>query len=126
MGGVILKIKDISESLVKSNNISSLGNNVYDMPALWFDNNIIKLIDQRILPNKFEIFEAKDYNDVAFVIKDMVIRGAPAIGAMAAYGMAQAAHQNQDLNQVSKVLKSTRPTAFDLFYAVDYMNRSLS
>jgi translation initiation factor eIF-2B subunit alpha/methylthioribose-1-phosphate isomerase len=125
MGGVILKIKDISDNLVKGNNISSLGNNIFEMPALWYDNEIIKLIDQRILPNKFEIFEAKDYNDVAFVIKDMVIRGAPAIGAMAAYGMAQAANQNHDMEEVSKVLKSTRPTAFDLFYAVDFMNRSL-
>ncbi|MCK5560296.1 MAG: S-methyl-5-thioribose-1-phosphate isomerase [Thermoplasmata archaeon] len=96
------------------------------MPAIWFEDNIIKLIDQRILPTRFELFEAKDYTEVAFAIREMVIRGAPAIGAMAAYGVAQAAIQSRDLGSVSKTFKSTRPTAFDLFYAVDYMNKEIT
>jgi translation initiation factor eIF-2B subunit alpha/methylthioribose-1-phosphate isomerase len=96
------------------------------MPAIWFEDDIIKLIDQRILPTKFELFEAKDYSEVAFAIREMVIRGAPAIGAMAAYGVAQAASQSQDLDSVLKTFKSTRPTAYDLFYAVDYMRKEIT
>jgi translation initiation factor eIF-2B subunit alpha/methylthioribose-1-phosphate isomerase len=121
-----MKIKNIPDNIVIGNNISSKINDVHDIPAVWYENYIIKLIDQRHLPDKFEIYEAKDYNDVAFVIKDMVIRGAPAIGAMAAYGLAQAAAQNQDLKMVAKILKDTRPTAFDLFYAVDYMLNAIA
>ncbi len=56
----------------------------------------------------------------------MVIRGAPAIGAMAAYGIAQAATQGFDLQTVSGALKATRPTAFDLFFAIDYMLKSIN
>jgi translation initiation factor eIF-2B subunit alpha/methylthioribose-1-phosphate isomerase len=94
----------------------------FEIPAIWYEeNNDIKLIDQRVLPHTFTLFSAKDYNDVAYVIKDMVIRGSPAIGAMAAYGMAQAAEQKQDLDNVASILKSTRPTAYDLFYAVDHL-----
>ncbi len=118
-----MKIKNIPNDLVDGEFIKSLDNNVYDMPALWFENNVIKLIDQRYLPNKFEIFEANDYTEVASAIRDMVIRGAPAIGAMAAYGIAQAMNQHKDLERVSKTLLQTRPTAFDLFFAVDYMKR---
>ena len=91
------------------------------MPSLWYEDNIINLIDQRLLPSKFEIYTAKHYHDVAFVINDMLVRGAPAIGATAAYGIAQAAVQKQNLKEVAEFLKSTRPTAFDLFYAVDHM-----
>ena len=121
-----MKIKNLPPNLVNGNAITSLGDDIYDMPAVWFEDNIIKLIDQRVLPNRFEIFEVKDYQDVAYAIKDMVIRGAPAIGAMAAYGIAQAAIQNQDLKTVSETLISTRPTAFDLFFAVEHMNTAIS
>lgn len=124
-----MKIKNVPlavASLITGKGITRLGESEYDMPAVWFDGDVIKLMDQRILPNKFEIFQAKNYEDVAFCIREMVIRGAPAIGAMAAYGMAQAAIQNKDLESVSKALLQTRPTAYDLFYAVDYMNSALS
>lgn len=121
-----MKIKNVPSGLVSGQFIKSLGDNVYNMPAIWFEDDIIKLIDQRILPTKFELFEAKDYTEVAFAIREMVIRGAPAIGAMAAYGVAQAAIQSQDLDSVSKTLKSTRPTAYDLFYAVDYMRKEIT
>ncbi len=120
-----MKIKNIPPEIINGNNISPIEENVFDLPAIWFEDNIIKLIDQRFLPNKFEIFQAKNYLDVAFTIRDMVIRGAPAIGAMAAYGYAQAAIQAQDLESVSNTLITTRPTAYDLFYAVDYMKQAL-
>jgi translation initiation factor eIF-2B subunit alpha/methylthioribose-1-phosphate isomerase len=124
-----VKIKDVPLSvagLITGEGITRLGESEFDMPAVWFEDGVIKLMDQRILPNKFEIFQAKNYEDVAFCIREMVIRGAPAIGAMAAYGMAQAAIQNKDMASVSKALIKTRPTAYDLFYAVDYMNSALA
>ncbi len=58
-----------------------------DCRALWFEGNVVKFIDQRKLPYKIEIFTAKTIDDIVFAIKDMVVRGAPAIGAAAVYGM---------------------------------------
>jgi translation initiation factor eIF-2B subunit alpha/methylthioribose-1-phosphate isomerase len=88
--------------------------------ALWFENNTVKFIDQRKLPYEFKIFTAKNVNDIAFVIKDMIVRGAPAIGAAAAYGMALGAN---NIQETANILRKTRPTANDLFYAIDYMTR---
>jgi len=96
-----------------------------EMRALWMEDDKIKFIDQRKLPEKIEIFEAKNYNDVAFAIKDMVVRGAPAIGVSAAYGIAQAYMQRKDLKTVADVLSKTRPTAYDLFYAIEFMMRAV-
>jgi translation initiation factor eIF-2B subunit alpha/methylthioribose-1-phosphate isomerase len=84
--------------------------------SVWYDKGV-KLIDQRKLPDTLEIFTAHSIQDVCFAIKDMVVRGAPAIGATAAYGMILA--ENPPLGV--KKLKETRPTAHDLFYALDYM-----
>lgn len=86
--------------------------------SLWREGDTIKFIDQRKLPYSFEIFTAKTVDDVAFAIKEMVVRGAPAIGAAAAYGMALG---KKNLQKSSELLKSTRPTAHDLFFAVEYM-----
>jgi translation initiation factor eIF-2B subunit alpha/methylthioribose-1-phosphate isomerase len=130
-----LRVKSIPEEVIRITKFRKSAEGFYDIPAIWYENsndklendienynnNIIKLIDQRVLPHTFKLYEAKDFNDVAYVIKDMVIRGAPAIGAIAAYGIAQAATQHQDLQHVAEIFKATRPTAFDLFYAVDHM-----
>jgi len=89
-----------------------------DYKALWRENHTIKFIDQRILPHHFEFFTATTVEDIAFAISDMVVRGAPAIGAAAVYGMAIG---QKELEASADLLKSTRPTAFDLFYAVDFM-----
>jgi translation initiation factor eIF-2B subunit alpha/methylthioribose-1-phosphate isomerase len=89
-----------------------------DRRALWFKNGKIEFIDQRKLPYKLEIFTAKTVEDCAFAIKDMVVRGAPAIGAAAAYGMVLGI---KDIENTVDVLRKTRPTAYDLFYAIDYM-----
>ena len=57
--------------------------------VFWdYDNNTVKLIDQRLLPFEFVIVEFKDYRDIARAISEMYVRGAPAIGATAAFGMA--------------------------------------
>ena len=86
--------------------------------ALWFEKGKIKLIDQRKLPYKLQYFTAETVDDCCYAIKEMVVRGAPAIGAAAAYGMILGI---DDLEKTAEKLKKTRPTAYDLFYAVDYM-----
>ncbi len=96
-------------------------NGIEDMKAVWMDGNEVKMIDQRVLPNELKYFTAEDYNDIKKSIKDMMVRGAPAIGVTAAYGIAQAAVQKKDLDEAEREIKSARPTAYDLFYAVDYM-----
>lgn len=90
--------------------------------ALWFEQDSVKFIDQRYLPYKLKIFSAKTVNELAFAIKNMVVRGAPAIGATAAYGMAIG---KNNLKETSEIIKKTRPTAHDLFFAVDYMIHSI-
>jgi translation initiation factor eIF-2B subunit alpha/methylthioribose-1-phosphate isomerase len=90
-----------------------------NVKAVWMEKGIIKMIDQRLLPHKFKIFTARNINDVIYTINEMVVRGAPAIGVTASYGLAQARIQGKDTNKAAKLLKNTRPTAYDLFYAVD-------
>jgi methylthioribose-1-phosphate isomerase len=89
-----------------------------DRRALWFEKGLLKFIDQRKLPYSFEIFTARTVDDCAFAIKDMVVRGAPAIGAAAVYGMVLGANNYE---KTAEKLRKTRPTAYDLFYAIDYM-----
>jgi methylthioribose-1-phosphate isomerase len=88
------------------------------------------MIDQRKLPLEFKVVEFADYRDVANAIKEMYIRGAPAIGAAAAFGMALAACQSQattpggllvDLDAAAEVIRDTRPTAVNLFWALERM-----
>jgi methylthioribose-1-phosphate isomerase len=94
----------------------------------WDPKGTVKMIDQRKLPLEFIVVEYDDYHDVARSIKDMYIRGAPAIGAAAAFGMALAAQQSQatsreglleDLEAAANVIRATRPTAVNLFWATD-------
>jgi methylthioribose-1-phosphate isomerase len=97
-----------------------------------YERNLVKMIDQRQLPSTFEIVEFKNYDGVAMAIRDMYIRGAPAIGAAAAFGMALAAQQSstyqpeallRDLEKAAEVLRSTRPTAVNLGWALERMLR---
>jgi methylthioribose-1-phosphate isomerase len=90
----------------------------------------VRMIDQTLLPHQTVILEYCDYRDVARAIKEMRVRGAPAIGATAAFGMALAARQSQakdraallaDLEEAGKILSATRPTAVNLFWAVRRM-----
>lgn len=90
--------------------------------ALNFKNNSLKIIDQRKLPFKYEIFTAKTVDDVVYAIKEMIVRGAPAIGVAAAYGMVLG---KEDLITSYNKLKISRPTAYDLFYALDYMLKNI-
>lgn len=92
-----------------------------DIRAVWFEDGRVMMIDQRRLPAGIVIVGFDDYLDVAEAIRNMTTRGAPSIGATAAYAMCIAALKGCDLDQASKDIKAARPTAYDLFYAVDYM-----
>ncbi len=97
----------------------------------WDDEKqVMKMIDQRILPREFKILSYDNYKDVAEAIQTMVVRGAPAIGVAAAYGMALAALKSKasstgelvnDLKSAAEVLKASRPTAVNLPWAVRRM-----
>jgi len=84
----------------------------------WKDNNLV-LIDQTKLPDELTYFTCKTYEDVIIAIKTMVVRGAPAIGVAAAFGMVLGELEGEDPEKVAKEIKSSRPTAVNLFWAVD-------
>lgn len=92
-----------------------------DLRAIWMDGDSVTVIDQRALPQKFKTIGIKTYAEMAEAISNMTVRGAPTIGAAAAYGMALAWKAGDDLDKAAKTIKATRPTAHDLFYAVDLM-----
>lgn len=90
----------------------------------------VEMLDQRLLPTEEKWLLLKTYDEVAKGIKDMVVRGAPAIGVSAAYGMALAATAfvgttvadlEEELDFAADVLGKTRPTAVNLFWAIDRM-----
>jgi len=98
------------------------------IPSIEWIENKVKMIDQTILPHKLEFLEFEDYRDVAKAIKIMNIRGAPAIGVAAAMAMALASIEFKDktkeefltsLKEAGELIKQTRPTAVNLFWAVD-------
>ena len=64
------------------------------MRTVSWQNNAVEMIDQRILPARFEVIAYRDYREVASAITTMVVRGAPAIGAAGAFGLALAAQQS--------------------------------
>jgi len=92
-----------------------------DLPAVWWDDGRVAAIDQTLLPNTVKIVRLKDYKQVAKAIETMVVRGAPTIGATAAYGIALAAVKGEPVKKAARALRATRPTAYDLFYAIDWM-----
>jgi methylthioribose-1-phosphate isomerase len=81
----------------------------------------VRLIDQRQLPLELSYFDCYETDDFVFAIKELVVRGAPAIGIAAAYGVALAAKRREDLKAAATSLKSSRPTAVNLAWAVDRM-----
>lgn len=94
----------------------------------WDDDlHQVRLIDQRLLPGELKYISYYDYRQVAAAIRDMVVRGAPAIGATAAFGLALAAQQSiakdrdtllSDLDQAAQILRQSRPTAVNLDWAL--------
>ena len=105
--------------------------NLNIIPVEWTDEGV-RMLDQRLLPTEERWLLLRTYNDVAAGIKDMVVRGAPAIGVSAAYGIALGAKQfvgtnvddlDDELDYICDVMGKTRPTAVNLFWAIDRMKR---
>ena len=97
--------------------------------TIWFDNNVVKIIDQTKLPHQFIIKDLKTVEDSINAIKTMEVRGAPLIGATAAYGLVLSIIEKNDLSFLKKSsedLISSRPTAINLKWAVDRMMKKLS
>jgi len=97
--------------------------------TVWLEGNAVNMIEQRMLPHKFEVVSFTTCAEVADSIKSMVIRGAGAIGAAAAYGMALGVAEAKDetgIENAANLIRSTRPTARDLFYGVDCVLNSIS
>ncbi len=95
----------------------------------------VLLVEQRLLPHRFKILATRDYRETAAAIRDMVVRGAGAIGATAAFGLAQGARAfrgrdldrfQRHLDQVYATLKAARPTAVDPVNAMDAVRRQLA
>lgn len=102
------------------------------IPVEWTDEGV-RMLDQRLLPTEEKWLMLRSYTDVADGIRDMVVRGAPAIGVSAAYGIALGAKQfvgtnvddlEDELEYICDVIGKTRPTAVNLFWAIDRMKRT--
>jgi len=97
--------------------------------TIWFENNVVKIIDQTKLPHKFIIKDLKTVKDAINAIKIMEVRGAPLIGATAAYGLVLSIIENNEksfLKKSAENLINSRPTAINLKWAVDRMIKKLS
>lgn len=101
-----------------------------EIKTIEFKDDRLYLIDQRKLPTEYEMFECKNFRDVDFAIHDMVVRGAPAIGATAAYGVVLAAKEFlglerdkffQEMDKALEQLNNSRPTAVNLMWAISKM-----
>ena len=109
-----------------NNNIDGKSSDLL-LTVSWKDSSVM-MIDQTKLPNKLMYVKCKDYKQVANAIKNLTIRGAPAIGVAAGLGLALAAMQSKartpselivDLEIAFRVLRATRPTAVNLFWALE-------
>jgi methylthioribose-1-phosphate isomerase len=102
-------------------NATSLGNTVQ---AIRWNNDAgeLQLLDQRILPHSVDYITFTNSFDTAKAITDMIVRGAPAIGITAAYGIALAAKNNENLETAYRQLAASRPTAVNLFWALERMS----
>ena len=97
--------------------------------TIWFENYVVKIIDQTKLPHQFIIKDLKTVKDAVNAIKIMEVRGAPLIGGTAAYGIALAVQENTDYEFLKKSaveLIQSRPTAINLKWAVDRMMKKLT
>ena len=92
-------------------------------PIRW-RGDALELLDQRQLPREEVYVTCRSASEVATAIRDMVVRGAPAIGVAAAFGMALAAQNGDDVPSAARRLRAARPTAVNLGWAIDRMLRS--
>lgn len=93
--------------------------------TLYWKDNKLYLLDQTLIPMEVQYVECLTYKDVIDAIQTMKVRGAPAIGVAAAYAMALAENEGIDLDVAAEEIKSSRPTAVNLFWAVDQVLKSV-
>lgn len=87
---------------------------------IWFEKDAVEFLDQRFLPEREDIFTARTVEKVSYAIREMVIRGAPAIGIAGVFGMALGVVTQRELEEAATILRKSRPTAYDLFYGIDW------
>ena len=100
-------------------------------PTVAWENGVVVMIDQRRLPAEESLLRCRDHHEVAAAIRDMAIRGAPAIGVAAALGLAlgasltraEGAALRAEWSDMCAALADTRPTAVNLFWAIERMRR---
>jgi len=101
------------------------------VPTVAWENGVVVMIDQRRLPAEESLLRCRDHHEVAAAIREMAIRGAPAIGVAAALGLAlgvrqtrsEAATLRAEWSDMCATLAATRPTAVNLFWAIERMRR---
>lgn len=93
-------------------------------PFYWKGDHLL-LLDQRKLPSQEVWLRLETCEEVAKAIKEMAVRGAPAIGCTAAYGFVLGVKKGENPQKVYETLKNTRPTAYNLFWALDRMVKAL-
>ncbi len=93
-------------------------------PILWVD-SALRLLDQRLLPQEVRYLDCRSAGDVAEAIHGMAVRGAPAIGIAAAYGLVLATREDKDgFERAAEVLAASRPTAVNLRWALERMRNT--
>jgi len=126
--GASLKITHLGHTPRSFNMKVKIRGKKEDFLALWREDHIVKMIDQRKLPHSLEVVTLKNHKETAQAIKTMVTRGAGSVGNAAAFAMAQAALEAEGkplkefieyINKAAETIKKTRPTAVNLFKAVD-------
>jgi len=104
------------------------------VPTVEWKDGVVRLLDQSLLPDKVEFVECRDYETVGIAIKELWVRGAPAIGITAAMGVALGAQSlktteydqfRKGVDEIADHLAATRPTAVNLFWAIDRMKRAV-
>ena len=95
-----------------------------DLRAVWWSDEGVRFVDQRLLPHALEFGLARDIEEVARAIEEMAVRGAPAIGVLAAYGLALAARRGEPLEPARARLLATRPTAVNLRTSLEIVRRA--
>ena len=104
------------------------------VPTVEWKESVVRILDQSLLPDRVEFVDCRDYETVGLAIKELWVRGAPAIGITAAMGVALGAQAvkaedydafRKDVWAIADYLAGTRPTAVNLFWAIDRMKRRL-
>jgi methylthioribose-1-phosphate isomerase len=106
--------------------MTTLPSNLDSIRAVQWQGDHLRLLDQRLLPAEERWIDCRDVQQVTQAIRDLAVRGAPAIGIAAAWGVAMAAQQHVDLDSVLSTLRAARPTAVNLMWALDRMKKRIA